>query len=366
MAGLPQTNRGYSETEHQFDFSPAASQRRVGNGYAQGTQQAQFIGNPFDSLTKDELSEMATYREVIESGGTLSCDDEKKYNALRAKVKCWPGLGMKVMNFDYIQSQLSPAAGGWCAFISSLLACMFLALVCGWTVAAMQESGDGQFNKFVGPTVWGIATGIVLMIGTFSMCPPELNFWTHIAKFAFDKNRWANLGFHVGHILGGLAGFFIGYAIVWAIFEGYPTAYEQAVAFVHSPYNVGRALATEAIFTYILVLGTLALTIVVPYWATHANSRKGLGRQASRLMCCIAEGFLVFACSFAAWNVTGAGLNLFRWLTAAVMNSGYNYEVASTWYIYPLGQLAGCFGACVTFWAFWSLTGFKLGSTKEN
>ena len=366
MSGYPQTTRGYADgdgSSDQFVYTPQPN--RQNNGYARGDAIGNLIGMGIKDLTAEELHELAALQEVLDSKGPLSDADAAKYKALMKKGGCGLRLGLGNLDFSYIQKQLSPSAGGWCAFISSLLACMMLAVVCGWTVAAAETAGSEEFNMILGPLAWGTATAVILLIATFSMCPPELNFWIHLCKFFFDKERVGdNLGFHVGHFFGGIAGWFLGYVIVWLVFENNSGSYEEAVAYVRFDFSVGRAIITETLFTFILCLGSLAITIIVPYWAVDRKSKSHLSKHTARLLGCLAEGVLIFTCSIATWNVTGAGLNLFRWLAAATMNGGWSYAVASSWWVYLVSG-CGALAACLLFWAFYSLTGFKVTTKTE-
>lgn len=367
MSGaLPLTSRNYTESEHMF--VGASPQQRSINSMNQKAGYTPLVGAGIADLSSEELARFSDYKTITESGSALTPEQAQDYEALQKKAKCWKGLGIRGPDFSLIQQQLAPGAGGWCAFLSTFVCTMIVAILTGWTVASIAREGQADINYLAGPTIWGIASLLACLVGTFCMCPPEINIFTHLARLFFDAERFnKNLGMHFGHILGNV-GWFVGYVIVWVMFEDFPGAYEAATAYVHAPYNIGRAFLTEALLTFVLCLGALAITIIVPYWMIERQKIKeeeGLSLKTTRLVCCMVDALLLTGCTFAGWNVTGSALNLFRWLAAAVMNGGFSYEVAASWWIYPVAGLVGCVVASLLFWIFLQLSGQQYRSKMQ-
>jgi len=350
-SGLVNTSRNYTDSEHLF---VGVQPRSVGALPVQNNNYSKMVGAGISSLSSDELQRYSELKSIETSGGQLDEEQQKEYAALKKKAGCWSGLGIRGPDFSLIQSQLSIGSGGYCAFLSTFICTMIVALLTGWAVANMHQDGHDDLNNLIGPSIWGIASLLACLLGTFCLCPPEINIYVHLCKLFFDSERFnKNLGMHLGHILGN-AGWFVGYVIVWVVFEDYPGSYEAATAYVHAPYNIGRALLTEGLLTFVICLGALALSIVVPHWMAEKHDIKNAG--ASRLICCLIDALIFTGCTFAAWNVTGSAFNFFRWLAAAVMNNSFNYQVASSWWIYCVAGLAGCVVASIVFWAFTQLT----------
>lgn len=276
---------------------------------------------------------------------TLTTEEANELLALKNK-KCSLKLGIKTPSFSYITDQLSPENGAWCAFFSSLFAAFLVASVTGWVVA-----GANNDAFLLGPSVWGISTAVVGLITAIIMCPSEINPGVVLAKFLFDDKKWDNVVYWLAHLAGSAGGFALGYYLCWLVFGGSVDRFD-AVATVVDPfnsgdYNVGRAIVTEAVFTFILVLGVLTVDIIGSYWLKD----KGFSYYISKAITEIVKGFLVFVTVAPAWGVTGGALNFFRAVFPSAIGGYWNpFVPASAWAIY-VGILIGWAVAVFVFWA---------------